>query len=397
MTMDWAIARRGIAVLLVGVLSLATGCANFFPPLNGTGSPGTANTGDYAYVISSYTSTTPAVYNISGFSVSTAGALTALSGLPLALTFAPTAIVVNPANSYLYVAGLGVIVGYTIASDGSLTSILNASNGTGLANSEVVSMDISPDGKWLVALDSNGVGIDEFQIGSTGLLTALTSTVYTGSTNGPVIPSSIRFAPTGSYAAIALGTGGDALFSFDKSTGALTQANTVNPPTASSADQALVFDSTGATLYVARSGTDSGVVPYLIGSNGTVLTPAVGAPFSLGTSSNATGPASIVIDSKGQYLYVGNKTSNTISGFSIGTAGVLTTLAGSPYTSGTSVNSLGRDNSGSYIFATALGGTPDLEEFSLDATTAGKLDVVTTAPTGDTSEPAGAIAVALTH
>ena len=41
-----------------------------------------------------------------------------------------------------------------------------------------------------------------------------------------------------------------------------------------------------------------------------------------------------MIDATGKYIYVGNKVSGTISGFSIGTGGVLTALAGSPYTSG---------------------------------------------------------------
>jgi 6-phosphogluconolactonase (cycloisomerase 2 family) len=105
----------------------------------------------------------------------------------------------------------------------------------------------------------------------------------------------------------------------------------------------------------------------------------------------------MLIDATGKYLYVGDRANSTISGFSIGTGSVLTALNGSPYSSGNNINSLGRDNSGDYILATASGGGPDLEMFSFDSTFAGKLDVATTASTGNPTEPAGAAAVALTH
>ena len=105
----------------------------------------------------------------------------------------------------------------------------------------------------------------------------------------------------------------------------------------------------------------------------------------------------MVVDSTGKYLYVGNKTDSTISGFSIGTGGVLAALAGTPYASGLTINALARDNSGKYILSTALNGSPDLKMFGFDATNAGALDASATASTGDPSEPAGAVALALTH
>jgi 6-phosphogluconolactonase len=193
------------------------------------------------------------------------------------------------------------------------------------------------------------------------------------------------------YVAAALGTGGDLLYVLNTSTGALTFANQITPPTTTSADQAVAFDSTGATLYVARSGSDAGLIPYTIGS-GSSLTAVSGSPYALGA-----GPSSILLDATGKYVYVGNKVSGTISGFAIGTGGALTALAGSPYTSGTGVASLGRDNSGKYILAAAVGGGPDVQMYSFDATTAGMLDTSGTASTGDPTEPAGANSISLTH
>jgi 6-phosphogluconolactonase len=384
---------RWAAVCVISVLPLAVGCAGFFPDPNSTSGGGTTptNSGDYAYVASAYASGSTAVYTLSGYTVGT-GTLTALSGFPLSLPFAPTATVINPANTILYVGGLGVIYGYTISTTGALTPIESGSN-VALANANVVSMAISPDGQWLFALDANGVTIDEFQIQSGGVLASAAGASYAVTNGGTVVPTSIRVSQNTSspWLAISLGTAGDILYSFTTSTGAITEVTQVNPPTTSSADQALAFDAAGATLYVARSGTSGGLIPYTIGTNGS-LSAVSGAPYALGS-----GPASIVLDATGKYVYVGNKVSGTISGFSIGTGAVLTALAGSPYTSGAGVSSLGRDNSGDYLLATAVGGSPDVQMYSFSSTTPGVLTTSGTASTGDPYEPAGAVSVSLTH
>jgi 6-phosphogluconolactonase len=387
--------RRWAAFSALLALPLALGCAGFFPPLNSTSSSGgtttPTNTGDYAYVTSSYTNASTAVYTLTGFAVGT-GTLTKLSGFPLTLPFPPTATAINPSNTLLYVGGPGVIYGYSASSSGALTQI--ATNGNvALVNAKVVSMDISPDGQWLFALDSNGVTIDEFQIQSGGVLSSVTGASYTVKNGQTVVPNSIRVSQNANnlYVAAALGTGGDVLYVLNTSTGALTLANQVTPPTTSSADQAVAFDANGVTLYVARSGSNAGLISYAIGG-GSSLTAVSGAPYALGS-----GPASIMLDATGKYIYVGNKVSGTISGFAIGTGGVLTALAGSPYTSGAGVASLGRDNSGKYILAAAVNGGPDVQMYSFDATTAGMLDASGTASTGDPTEPAGANSIALTH
>ncbi len=388
---------------LVVVLSLLliTGCSQNFFPANGssgttpTGGGGTSPTGgtDLVYVASSYLNpnTSTAIYSLSGFSVGT-GTVTALSGFPIKLPFAPAAVAINPANTLLYVGGVGVIYGYGIASNGSLTTVTNAGN-PALANANVVSMDISPDGQWLFALDSNGITIDQFQIASNGLLTSAVGASYAVKNGATVLPTSLKVSQNlnNSYVAASLGTAGDVLFTFNTATGAMVLANQVNVPTLSTADQAVTFDGTGSTLYVVRSGTDAGLVPYKIGQGGS-LTVVSGAPFTLGN-----GPSSVLVDLTGKYVYVGNKVDSTISGFTIGTNGVLTPLTGSPYVAGTFVGSLGRDNSGKYLLSTAVGGNPDLKLYSFDTTVPGQLEATATASTGNPTEPAGAIALALTH
>ncbi|HWZ52297.1 MAG TPA: hypothetical protein VNW54_12620 [Granulicella sp.] len=302
--------RRWAAFSALLALPMGLGCAGFWnttPTSTGT-TP--TNTGNFAYATSSYSSSSTTAYTLTGFSVGT-GTLTRLSGFPLTLPFAPTATAINPANTYLYVGGTGGIRGYVISSTGGLKQITNGSN-PALATANVVSMDISPDGKWLFGLDIDidGVTIDEFQIQSGGVLSSVTGASYTVSNGQPVVPSSIRVSQNAKslYVAAALGTGGDLLYVLDTSTGALTLANRVTPTTISSADQAVAFDSSGATLYVARSGTDAGLIPYAIGT-GSTLTAVSGAPYAAGSGPSLTigpppytvspGPSSIELDATG--------------------------------------------------------------------------------------------------
>lgn len=387
----WMGRLLGIMVLLS--LPFAVGCAGFFPKTTSTSTTSTAtNTGNYAYVASAYVSGSTDVYTLSGFTVGT-GTLTELSGFPLTLTFPVVTMAVNPDNTLLYIGGEGVIYGYSISSAGALTALTTSSGGTALADANVVSMDISPDGGWLLALDSDGETIDEFEIASTGLLTSATGATYAVTNGGTVSPTSLKIAPSTSneYVGISLGTAGDLMYTLNATSGLLTEVVQVNPPTTTSSDKALTFNAAGTILYIARSGTDGGVVVYTIGTGG-ALTLVTGSPFATGN-----GPASILIDSTGDYLYVGNKVDGTISGFSIASTGVLTTLSGSPFSSGIEVASLGRDNTGKYILAACEGGTPDVQMYSFDTTTAGVLDAITTVSTGDPDEPAGALSVALTH
>jgi DNA-binding beta-propeller fold protein YncE len=388
-----------IPLTLLFALLCTTGCKNFFVPVNGTGGTGTTptNTGDYAYVVSVNTaSSSDPIYSLTGFSIGS-GKLTELTGFPLIMPFPPSTAVVTPSNALLYVCGSEVLYGYTISSAGALTSILNTNQSQALVNANISQMVVSPDGNWLLGLDQtpNGsiVTIHEYGIGSTGQLTTENPVQYSLIGGATATPASIAISPANNYVAVALGNGGDVLFSFATSTGTLTEVAQENPPTSTSADQAVAFDAKGTTLYVARSGTDGGVIPYVIGTSNSVttLTAAAGAPFATGA-----GPASILIDSTGKYLYVANKVDSTISGFSIGTGGVLTALAGSPFTAGTNPDTLAEDNSGKYILSTSLG-APDLKMFSFDTTIAGALDASTTASTGDPTEPAGAVAIALTH
>jgi 6-phosphogluconolactonase (cycloisomerase 2 family) len=323
---------------------------------------------------------------VSGFSLGT-GALTGVSNSPLGLGYVPVALTVTPNNQLLYVAAQGNINVYTINSDGSLTA---PSGGTGVAIANVVSMDVSPDGQWLLALDATTLvaQVDIFQINySTGALSSGTPVQFS-IPNAAIVPMMLRIAPSGTLVFASFGTGGDLAYTFDTTTGTLLDSQQLAVSSTTS-DNGLAIDSGTANLYIARSGTGGGVMVYSIGVGG-ALNPVKGSPFASGGQAY-----SVALDKTGSYVYAANRVNGTIYGYSIGTGAVLTALSGSPYKSGTQVNSLGTDNSGKYLLAASFGGSPDLSMYTIDTVNPGNLILTTSSATG--VDPTGAIAVALTH
>ncbi len=377
--------RRWFAAMAMGLMAL-TGCDGFFVPVNGagtgsgsgsgSGSGGSASTTNLVYVANSLTNT------VSGFAVGT-GTLTNVPNMPFAIGFTPQAEVV--ASNFLFVAGPGAIYPYAVGADGSLST---PSVGQGAVLVFALAMDVSPDGKWMVALDGINTQLDVLSINKTTGALALTSTVPYSVTNAQVLPKMVKISPDGTLIYAALGTGGDVIFTFDTTTGVAVKTGALPPVSTKTSDNAVAIDSTTSHLYIARSGVSGGLAVYTIGSGG-VLTSVAGSPFAAGAQ-----PLSVVLGSTGKYVYVANGNDGTISGYSV-VSGVATALSGSPYASGVSVRALAIDKSGKYLLAAASGGSPDLTIYSFDATVAGKLNSVTIATTG--IDPAGAIAIAATH
>jgi len=366
----------------LGVLLLVAGCADFFvyPGSTGTGT-GTKAGSDYVYVANHTTKT------LSGYSVGS-GALSPISGSPYTLSFAPNAAVVNPANTRLFVAGVdagaGYIASYSISSTGALT-LLNTTN-TGLA--DPISMDISPDGKWLIGLDGNGITVDEYQINATnGTLTLGNGQSYL-IPKSVVVPRAIKISPGGNYIFAAIGTAGDLIFPFDTTTGALSSPTGLSLP-GNVSDNALAVSPNGNTLYIARSGSNGGLAAYSISSTG-ALQALTTNPYAAGSQ-----PLAVVVTGDGNNVYVANQADATISGYTIASNSTATPTTGSPYSNASGPSGLAIDNSGKYLLSISNAGSPDLTLFALDTATPGKLNLIASTSTG--TDPTGAISIAATH
>jgi 6-phosphogluconolactonase len=367
------------------VLPGFTGCAGFFPPLNSSGGSGGGSTSNLVYVANQ------AAGSIGAFAIGT-GTLAAVNNSPVATSYKPLSMVVTPNNTLLYVgSATGGIFVYFINSDGSLTTPSTGSQPAGVL---APAMTVSPDGQWLIALDGTTQQLDIFQINaSTGALTSVNLPATYTPNPGTWQPSDVRVSPDGTLIFAALGIAGDAVFTFNTTTGVATGPLILSTGNAATGDYGLAVSKTGY-LYIARSGTNGGVAVYSIGSGG-ALTSVTGSPFAAGT-----GTFSVALDSTGTYAYAANRTDGTISGYTIvpSTAVLglsLTQLSGSPYKSGTTVQSIGIDSTNKYLLAAAVNGAPDLTMYSFDVAVPGKLDPATSVATG--VDPAGPVGLALTH
>lgn len=367
---------RPLAAVCLCALVLLQGCNGFFFK-EGTsstgGGTGTSAT-NYAFVANT------GANNVAGFGISTAGALSTLSGSPINFSTSPLTLTVSRDNKFLWVGTVTQIFGYSLSSTGAITPL---NNGNAIANAFCVDMQTTPDGKWLMVLDGTGASIDLFAIASDGTLSASSGVGFTPT--GIVVPHQLRIAPSGTFVVAAMGTAGDLVFAFNTTTGAFTQLSQSSLPSLTSSN-GIAIDSTGTYLYEARSGSAAGLVVSTIASNGT-LTPTTSTVYPTGSQ-----PYAVALDNTGKYVYVANRTDATITGYSIGTGAALTAISGSPFSSGVAVTSLGADSTGKWLLAAAYSGSPDLSLYGFDASNAGRLYTVSSTATGT-----NASVVALSH
>ena len=389
--------RRSLGLFSLLLLGLA-GCSDFF--VKQTNSGGGTNTGDYLYVANGSNTF------LAGFSVSSSGALSVLNNSPYNNGVGALSVAVTPANTFLYAGTTNGIYVYAINSDGSITV---QNSGAAAAQDVVASaMQVDSTGNYLLtagistSFQAQAIGIYQINT-SSGLLTALNGSplaLYTGkaSTATIVTPTGLLITPNNSYVYASLGTLGVQVLTLG-SGGALStgSAATILPPfptSTSPSDQGTASDPTSAFLFVAE--TNTGLRVFSIGTAG-ALNEISGSPYAVGT-----GPAAVLVDTTGSYVYAANKGSNNISAFTLTPAsGKLTAIAGSPFASGGQLPiAMVNDNSKQYVAVINLGsngsnGNSDMQLFKFDATTAGKLDPIATATTG--TDPTNPRAIAASH
>jgi 6-phosphogluconolactonase len=369
----------------LALLLALTGCGGFFQcegksDCPASSSSGTGTGSDYVYISNSASGST----DINGFQISS-GALTATTGSPYSLGYTPVAMAITPSDSYLYISSGTAIMGYSIGTGGALT-ILNTgtSNGTTLVAENCGAIAISPDGQWLFSLNTNDLTIEEYSIASgTGLLSTAANYQITNSFSGAILSSAIQVAPSGQFVAVALGTAGTEIFSFNTSTGAAAYASQVSAASSSSGDFALSIDS-GNNLYVAAT---NDLFKYSVTSSG--------IPTQVSISSTGTGPYSVALDGT-TYVYTGSENASSspiISGFTISTSNPMAQVSGSPNAATTDIAAMGVDKTSAYLVTAGYNASTGVQLFSIGST--GALTSVATAATGtSTSVPT---VMALTH
>jgi 6-phosphogluconolactonase len=235
-------------------------------------------------------------------------------------------------KKYLYVANSqsNNISIFNIASDGSLSlSGTPTPAGTGPYGAA-----IDPSGKYLLITNTFSNNVSVFAIdSSSGALAEVPGSPFFANNS----PTEILVSPTGNFVYVTNPPiGMVTAFAFSTATGALTPVPG-SPYLSGSGASSIVLSPNGNYIYVANSSalnldstTVGNISGFNVNSSTGVLTPISGSPF---TSPVGTGPSALVFDPNGQFLFATTPgTSYTIWCFNYdGTTGQLTSTPGAPF------------------------------------------------------------------
>lgn len=296
--------------------------------------------------------------SVTAFSAAASGALTEIAGSPF-LTggtgndlgfFASNRNTVCMAGSRLYVSNQGSnnITGFDInPSTGALTTVPGSPFASGgFADGTGTSLDCSSNGHFLVAANSGSSTISVFSIASNGALTQVSGIAAFSTPNG------IKISPNGSFLYVAEFIAGvvEAFsIAFD---GSLTPVS--GSPFPGGGD-GLEINCGGTLLFAGQAVVGSTIVSvYSIGASG-ALTSVPGSPFAFASGSNSN---VCVLSPNGNFLFVSNQQSNTITVLQVAANGNLSLLPGSPFANpgGNIPQQLALNQAGTLLYANNANG-----------------------------------------
>jgi 6-phosphogluconolactonase len=280
---------------------------------------------------------------VSSFTINLGSGVISANGKGAATGNTPSAIILAPAGSTLFVANRnpstppapGTITSYTVNADGTLSAgSCTAAPPACLTDLTPVGMATDSGGKFLFVANQGSNTISVFSISGTSL-TLVASPFPTG--NGP---SALAITPDAKFLYVANQVDATVTeYSVDQNSGALTPVGVPFPVHTTPSALAIVLfpdttNPTGEFLYVANTGSNN-VSAFTICDQATAscnssnvnhpdgsLSEVTGSPFP--DAGSATGPVSIAAAPSGKFLYVVD-TSNQVSEYKISTGtGVLT-------------------------------------------------------------------------
>lgn len=289
-------------------------------------------------------------------SINPAGSLTPILGPPYQAGSNPSNAVVTPDGKFIYVLNRGSnsITQFSIAKDGTLkTTAADILTGT-----LPLSIAVDASQKFVAVANPTSNNISIYTIGTSGSLSQFSASPFlTG--NSPV-----AVTINGNFV-YAIGPTSIAVIAVDPINFTLTSV--AGSPFAAGAVGGLTAASAGKQLYALDS-THNAVQQYTLDI--TTGAPTFGVSIAAGTN-----PTAVVQVLSGRFLYVANKDSNNVSGYSIDpNTGALAAVAGSPFTSGTGPTSLGFDATNNLLLV-GNNGSASVSIYTINTTT-GVLTVV---------------------
>jgi 6-phosphogluconolactonase len=303
--------------------------------------------GKYLYVVNERGATSASYGSISQYTIGADGSLTPMTPATIANDYGPSDIAVDPSGKHAYAitfyypsggTQLRSVAQYTIGADGTLTPM--SPGAVAITGSNPQFIAIHPSGNFLYVSDGSGV-VDQYTIDpTTGALSAMTpATVpFPFSTAGHTA-FAITVHPSGKWAYVTDYYGGIAEYTIDATSGALAPlAQTTVVGTAVQCAAWIAVDPSGKYAYAANCGsTSEAISQYTVGADGTL---AAMTPASVAGASAGT---NVQVDASGTHLYMTSGTSgagNVVSEFSIGADGALTPMTPAAVTVGASPNAL---------------------------------------------------------
>ena len=233
----------------------------------------------------------PSLNSVSIYAVTAlTGALTEITGSPVAVSGGPRSIAIEPSGHYAYVSTPGddSIKRFTIdATAGGLSSAVSIP-----ADSDVKQLAVAPNGRWLLATSSVSSLVRTYDIDPvTGALGAETSIDTTGPVQSLAIDSGGRYAYVTDVTNRTL-----RIYSISSQNGVLASVGLFDYIGIGGAPAGVAIDPAGGLLYTADT-TSNNVSVFRIQANGTL---SYRASFPVGTN-----PIAIATDYSGKFLGVG--------------------------------------------------------------------------------------------
>lgn len=291
------------------------------------------------------------------------------------------------------------VSGYTInPSTGGLATVPGSPFGNVSAPSAMV---VSSDGFFAYAANSQANNVTAFRVGTNGALLLTTSTPTT--LNPALVgtaPRALAISRDSRFLYVA-NSGSDSVTVFGIGTGGvLTRVPqaTGNPnpvPAGGSSPIALAISPTGRFLYVANSASDT-VTAFQVETSGLLTQVLAAGPGTNPVPVSGTKPTALAMSSNGQFLYLTNGASNTVTAFRVETSGLLTLIpptGSNPVsTSGDTPNGIAVASNGANLYIANGGG--NVSTFAIGGN--GLLTPVPASGSAPNPVPAGSGPVAVT-
>jgi 6-phosphogluconolactonase len=274
--------------------------------------------------------------NVSGYRIGENGVLTPVPGSPFPAGSGPASIAVDLFGRFAYVANRSSndVSAYRIGFNGALMPVMGSPFPTGSAPaSSPSSVAVDPFGRFVYVTNDQSSSVSAFRINKSGALSPVAGSPFpTGNhLDGEAMSEAVD--PLGRFVYVSsMNSNNISAFRISKN-GGLTLVNG-SPFTAGPRGElpgAMAADLFGRFLYVANEGNDT-ISAFRIGPNGG-LTDVTGSPFSAG-GAREDDPRSVAVDLFGRFAFVANFEGNNVSALHIGENGALTSVPGSPFSTG---------------------------------------------------------------